>query len=648
MIMMIKTNSLKNNRKLLIELILIIFLLIVLVILFVPKAYANYKHKQYMEKYFSAKEDTKPLKPLWTKDGGKEFTYKFNVDEYDCEYIITAPKGHDDIVYSSTLDGKEQGCSVLVTYGQHIPGRKLRDYPDTITGIKTSDINFDGYTDIIMTGTIKSKENLWVFFGEEQYDSQEELEYEIFLNDEGIDSLIENTLGSNYTVEDIEDYFVGKTQNGKFKNYIDAYRKVINFYECTQPEARKYKLVYFDEDDIPELVVDNSGYMVSMYTFYDGDVYAPIVDWPYGAFGNVGYDYKVKGNLISNFDQDGAGAIGTYRGFGIIDGKIEELYYHSFYNLSDQEDEWWFNEKLTKEQREALEVKSEDTKYDSLHGVYPAREILKQLDIPSFTVESISGNLSVFNVADKEFHYQVEKLKDNKKCFWLANDASASQKTLKCDSYKTYLISRENDKAYLYLSVNYKGKSTLYIYNLNTKTVNSPIKFEKYSLNSKEITNPNSFTMETIMKDIGNFKVKKEFFVGENGLPNEKDEFNYFIKTNTKEDSNNDYGDVLILLKDFTCSATKNLTKDYIYYSEDYPDDDELVSFKKGTKFYLYKCRDVYGFGELYWKDYYIVSDDGYMIDLHLDIDDNGNLNLDNSVISEGDDNLFLADFKIE
>jgi len=226
-----KIIRLKNSKKALAICLVLVSIIIVMGIIFVPKAYKYYKHKKYMEKYFSAKEDTKPLKPLWTKDGGKEFTYKFNVDEYDCEYIITAPKGHDDIVYSSTLDGKEQGCRVLVTYGQHIPGRKLRDYPDTITGIKTSDINFDGYTDIIMTGTIKSKENLWVFFGEEQYDSQEELEYEIFLNDEGIDSLIENTLGSNYTVEDIEDYFVGKTQNGKFKNYIDAYRKLPVYYK---------------------------------------------------------------------------------------------------------------------------------------------------------------------------------------------------------------------------------------------------------------------------------------------------------------------------------------------------------------------------------------------------------------------------------
>ena len=111
-----KIIRLKNSKKALAICLVLVSIIIVMGIIFVPKAYKYYKHKKYMEKYFSAKEDTKPLKPLWTLDGGKEFTYKFKIDECDGEYTITAPKGHDDIMCTYQI-GDEETAFILFFFG---------------------------------------------------------------------------------------------------------------------------------------------------------------------------------------------------------------------------------------------------------------------------------------------------------------------------------------------------------------------------------------------------------------------------------------------------------------------------------------------------------------------------------------------------
>ncbi len=648
-----KITRLKENKKVLAICLVLAAVIIVMGIIFVPKAYKNYKHKKYMEKYFTAVEEPKPLKPLWTLDGGKEFTYKFKIDECDGEYTITAPKGHDDIMCTYQI-GDEETAFILFFFGDK--SGLLGEYPDTITGIKTADINFDGFTDILVTGTIDSKEKLWVNFGEESYYAKEDKEIIGFYDRDFINENIEDLLVSNFTVDDIENFFVGNSKNGKFKSYVDAYLKVIDFYECTQPGRKKYKLIYFDEDDIPELVVDRNGYHVSMYTFNNGYVCAPILDWPYGAMGNDGYNYKVKGNLITNFDQDGAGASGTYSGYGIIDGKIEEIYYHTFYNDDSGEDEDWVNEKLTKEQREALEEDDEDAEFDSLYGIYTATEILKQLNGSGFKVEKISGKSSVFNFNGKKYHCEVESLKNNKKVIWLSDGSSYAKKVLKCDNYKIYFFNRDDDKGYLYLFADANDNPKLYIYNLNAKHINSPIEYDgEYCICEKDIKNADCFTLIGNINDLGEYKAKRKFCIAPNGMPLEIGKYGYFFKTKCIDNgSNNNFGDALILQKDYTFEATKDLSEDSIYYSKEFPDDSaELVSLKKGTRFYLYKYSDYYFLDdeELTSRDYYLVNDDGYMINANIYYDNSGNVDSDCKFVLGNeveDEDLYLKDFKPE
>ncbi len=122
--------------------------------------------------------------------------------------------------------------------------------------------------------------------------------------------------------------------------YASSYIEMINNYEVEHgtgvDNGFQYDLIWFDDDDIPELVAGLNDYYVSMYT-YDADsdeVFCVIEDWPYGAGGNEGYEYIPRGNVLRNYNSDYAGMI-RYTYYGRMNssreleeiGTLEEDYY---------------------------------------------------------------------------------------------------------------------------------------------------------------------------------------------------------------------------------------------------------------------------------------------------------------------------------
>ena len=97
-------------------------------------------------------------------------------------------------------------------------------------------------------------------------------------------------------------------------SYQELYREAVEKFQTerkdTETENCKlyYDLIYFDDDDIPELVMGRSSYYVYMYTVIDGEMVAIIDNWPYGAFGNEGYEYLEKQGVVFNSNSDMAGA----------------------------------------------------------------------------------------------------------------------------------------------------------------------------------------------------------------------------------------------------------------------------------------------------------------------------------------------------
>ena len=184
-------------------------------------------------------------------------------------------------------------------------------------------------------------------------------------------------------------------------NYSKEYKKIIEKIEKTENKNSDVNLtcdlIYFNNDDIPDLVIGNLGHWVSLYMYENGTVYNPINKWVYGAGGNTGYEYQEKRALIRNYNSDYAGAIittslfvlnsnrkfdsfsNTQRGTtgenidtAVINETLESYggYYYNENKITEQE----YNSKLKK-----LSIDINGTNFKELSGSKSVQEIKKQL-----------------------------------------------------------------------------------------------------------------------------------------------------------------------------------------------------------------------------------------------------------------------------
>lgn len=104
-------------------------------------------------------------------------------------------------------------------------------------------------------------------------------------------------------------------------NIAKEYIKIINKLEKDYSENKiTCDLIYFNNDDIPDLLISNSGFWVSLYIGGNGEVYNIVDEWGYGAGGNFGYKYQEKNGAILNYNSDFAGAIST-KSISILNSK---------------------------------------------------------------------------------------------------------------------------------------------------------------------------------------------------------------------------------------------------------------------------------------------------------------------------------------
>ena len=191
-----------------------------------------------------------------------------------------------------------------------------------------------------------------------------------------------------------------KTATETDKKYAEEYIKIIDEVAAEYPDSNlTCDLIYFNNDDIPDLVIGVSGYWVSLYVYENGTVYNPIDNWAYGAMGNTGYDYLEKKGAIFNYNSDYAGGIGTtsialynskhdfdylaHRDKGAdidsTDSMYEEIqkdlketagYYYNDKKISEQE----FNNKVKE-----LSVSTDVRDYKTLDGSKTTEEVKNQL-----------------------------------------------------------------------------------------------------------------------------------------------------------------------------------------------------------------------------------------------------------------------------
>lgn len=213
---------------------------------------------------------------------------------------------------------------------------------------------------------------------------------------DGKDVIFEHTDTNGKLIEKTEKSGnISKTES----NYAEEYTKILDKAKAEYGNDIKCDLIYFNNDDIPDLVVGVSGYWTSLYMYEDGKVYTIMDKAQYGIGGSKYFDYYEKKGVIFNYGNSYAGAIG-YQTYYVLNSnkKLDELefvsegaevdesdsQYEEIQKALAEEKGWYFNGKKISEQEFNNKLKaysvSIDTKENKdLYGSKTIEEVKKQL-----------------------------------------------------------------------------------------------------------------------------------------------------------------------------------------------------------------------------------------------------------------------------
>lgn len=213
---------------------------------------------------------------------------------------------------------------------------------------------------------------------------------------DGKDVIFEHTDTNGKLIEKTEKS--GNTSKTE-SNYAEEYTKILDKAKAEYGNDIKCDLIYFNNDDIPDLVVGVSGYWTSLYMYEDGKVYTIMDKAQYGIGGSKYFDYYEKKGVIFNYGNSYAGAIG-YQTYYVLNSnkKLDELefvcegaevdesdsQYEEIQKALAEEKGWYFNGKKISEQEFNNKLKeysvSIDTKENKdLYGSKTIEEVKKQL-----------------------------------------------------------------------------------------------------------------------------------------------------------------------------------------------------------------------------------------------------------------------------
>lgn len=175
--------------------------------------------------------------------------------------------------------------------------------------------------------------------------------------------------------------------------YKEAYAEKVREL-AAEDDTVRFALIDLTGNDIPELAVDHYGYGVSVFTWADGEI-IPLMDyWPYGAGGNMGYEYIPGQNVIRNMNLDQAGAI-VYESYMMVNdaGEIVSLFdedisarYFRDINGNGSMDEgeyceepvyYYGDTEISKEEYAAYQIPGD---FERITGDLPAEMILEELE----------------------------------------------------------------------------------------------------------------------------------------------------------------------------------------------------------------------------------------------------------------------------
>lgn len=246
-------------------------------------------------------EELDAMQEMFGKDCISDQTFEVQLSEYDQEvYFVPFAPSSENPQFRIQLIQNGQVLKELHDYvPEGLEGEKFR----SLDAVAFADVNFDGSTDILLLETYGDTRFAAVYCGErDEWEGWENgVRVSFYVQDALSESLSDQV--NSLTVSEIFSFLTDGKKNGEFGSYQEAYEAVSRVYDLSG-NRMEYNLIYFDEDDIPELVVGGSGYWMSMFTYDAGQVYCLMNEWGYGAFGNAGYEYVPGKNSLRNYDAD--------------------------------------------------------------------------------------------------------------------------------------------------------------------------------------------------------------------------------------------------------------------------------------------------------------------------------------------------------
>ena len=518
------------------------------------------------------------LIPLINKDSGKWSSFKIMQDDTELAQVH----------YSRYNSPKEDDT-----------------YYDEISEVGICDINFDGISDVVVVGDTEDGEMIQICAGE-YVDYSDSYSYNTY----GISKVVEEYFESDFSAAATIAFLTDGHPDGKFDSYQEAYEMIASrFCYGLDYAAYEYKLVYFDDDDVPELVIDYPGYYVSMYTFKDGTLMLSIDEWGYGAGGNAGYDYYPKAGLIVNCNTDFAGAIlNTYYMTMDDNNKVTMAYSETYYNFEDKNgdgipsddelDDWsedyegkteyecYTGEDLTQdeiEDRISDLIKNAGDESEYLSGDENLIELGNELTASDWKVTKLEGESNSFSAAGQDFELTVKETEEYFKEFTLSNGDSQYQEEALCNTESMFLIEKADGKSYLYINIaDESNGDTLYVFDLNDTKLSAPRIVDGYSLYYTDIADANNFVLLKDEDIIGRSVVKKTFTVGFDGMPVSVDKFEYYVGIASINPGNpvGETGETIVTKEEMELDSSNDIDSEYYWGETTVPEGSNLTLYK--------------------------------------------------------------------
>ena len=243
------------------------------------------------------------MKEMFGENCISDQTFEVELSEYDGKvyFVSFFPSEEERDFHMQIIQDGE----VLNEISSYVPEELEGEEFTSLDAVSFFDVNYDDNTDIVLIQTYGSTSYAVVYYGFSA-DADEYDRY--FYPESGLSESIANHV-EELTIPEVRSFLTAGKRNGEFISYKEAYEAKSRLCELESSNELDYDLIYFDEDEIPELVVGVNGYYVSLYTYSDGKLYTLMNHWGYGAMGNVGYEYSPGKNSLRNYNNDFAGAI---------------------------------------------------------------------------------------------------------------------------------------------------------------------------------------------------------------------------------------------------------------------------------------------------------------------------------------------------